>query len=620
MRACYQSLGRPAGAPLATVTDAFLPAPNVVWEEYVNGAWRNWPVAVPAIGGLPGEDGELPTPAAFFQMLIGFVRDVIVTFPHDAIRSRAAAPDESILSRVRHLFGGIELPAAQAVDGSARSLIHAAYALADAIRNGEAPEGHQTVLTLIEECWRWFASEVMSEIAANDEARRLYILADLAVAMATGMVRDHVLTRGFTSIDDQDFAEWLTAHGASTLAQRSAPLRGFYDYFFAYDQGDPAKPRMSAAMGLYHLLRLVFTYKQSLFFKMASGMGDTVFGPLFEVCRRNGVRFEFFHEVRELTPDASANRITAIHLIRQVETKADYMPLRDVAGLPSWPSEPLYDQIRDDQAARLRESGVDLEDPWSGWDGGVDVKLLEGRDFDLVVLGIPVGAHRMICRGLIDRLPEWRQMTEALQTIQTGTLQLWWTSHEPPRRHREDGHRHRVRSAARELVGYVARAAARTMARPGAAGDRGLFLRPDADAGGDAKLAGPGLWRGAEGRCAGDGAAVVPTEPAASVSRRDGGSRSRLERAGGGQRQRGRSTIRRAVHPRQLHPVGALRARSARHVAVSSRRGRVRLRQPAARGRLGVHRSRRRRRVRSHRRDQAAEASSANRSVSWERS
>ena len=427
MRACYQSLGRPAGAPLATVTDAFLPAPNVVWEEYVNGAWRNWPVAVPAIGGLPGEDGELPTPAAFFQMLIGFVRDVIVTFPHDAIRNRAAAPDESILSRVRHLFGGIELPAAQAVDGSARSLIHAAYALADAIRNGEAPEGHQTVLTLIEECWRWFASEVMSEIAANDEARRLYILADLAVAMATGMVRDHVLTRGFTSIDDQDFAEWLTAHGASTLAQRSAPLRGFYDYFFAYDQGDPAKPRMSAAMGLYHLLRLVFTYKQSLFFKMASGMGDTVFGPLFEVCRRNGVRFEFFHEVRELTPDASANRITAIHLIRQVETKADYMPLRDVAGLPSWPSEPLYDQIRDDQAARLRESGVDLEDPWSGWDGGVDVKLLEGRDFDLVVLGIPVGAHRMICRGLIDRLPEWRQMTEALQTIQTGTLQLWWT-------------------------------------------------------------------------------------------------------------------------------------------------------------------------------------------------
>ena len=47
MRACYQSLGRPAGAPLATVTDAFLPAPNVVWEEYVNGAWHNWPVVVP---------------------------------------------------------------------------------------------------------------------------------------------------------------------------------------------------------------------------------------------------------------------------------------------------------------------------------------------------------------------------------------------------------------------------------------------------------------------------------------------------------------------------------------------------------------------------------------------
>jgi uncharacterized protein with NAD-binding domain and iron-sulfur cluster len=427
MRACYQSLGRTAGAPLATVDEAFLPAPNVVWEEYVNGAWHNWPVVVPKIPGVPGEDGELPAPAAYFQMLVGFVRDVIVTFPHEAIRNRAAAPNASIVSRIGHLLSGAEHLATVSVDGSIRSLMHAAHALAGAVDGDAAAGNHETALALIEECWRWFDSEAMSAITAHDESRRLYILADLAAAMAKGIVRDRIITRGFTVVDDQDFAAWLKTHGASTLALQSAPLRGFYDYFFAYDHGDPAQPRMSAAMGLYHLLRLVFTYKQSLFFKMASGMGDTVFGPLFEVCRRNGVRFEFFHEVRELTPDASANRIAAIRLARQVETKGGYAPLRNVAGLPSWPSEPLYDQIQDDQAARLRASGADLEDPWSGWDGGVDIELREGRDFDVVVLGIPVGAHRMICPGLIERLPEWRQMTEALQTIQTGALQLWWT-------------------------------------------------------------------------------------------------------------------------------------------------------------------------------------------------
>src|SRR5207342_1070203 len=165
------------------------------------------------------------------------------------------------------------------------------------------------------------------------------------------------------------------------------------------------------------------------------------------------------------------------------------------------------------------------------------------------------------------------------------------------------GHRHRVRPAARELVGYVTRVAARALARSGTAEIRCLFLRPDADAGGYAERARSGIWRVAEGRSARDGAAVVPGEPAASLSRRHGGSRSRLERAGRGQWQRRRRAIRRAVHPCQLHAVRALRARPPRHVEIPPRRRPIGLRQPATCRRLGIHGSRRRRRVRGHRRD-----------------
>jgi uncharacterized protein with NAD-binding domain and iron-sulfur cluster len=32
-------------------------------------------------------------------------------------------------------------------------------------------------------------------------------------------------------------------------------------------------------------------------YKMQAGMGDVVFTPLFEVLRRRGVRFRFFHAV-----------------------------------------------------------------------------------------------------------------------------------------------------------------------------------------------------------------------------------------------------------------------------------------------------------------------------------
>jgi uncharacterized protein with NAD-binding domain and iron-sulfur cluster len=427
MRACYAELGRPAGAPLATIDDAFIPGPHVFWEEEIGGAWHHWPVEVPPNSGVPGEGGDLPTPSQFIQMMVGFIRDVIITFPHESIRDAASAPGAPIAGRLLDAARGVEHALAGAAEGAAVSLLHAAHALASAATVGPGHEGHETVADLVDGFWEWLRSHAMDAIAAHDESRRLFILADLCAAIVRGMIRDGVVESGFTVVDDRDFTEWLRSHGASALALESAPMRGYYDYFFAYDHGDPAQPRMSAAMGLYHLLRLVCTYKGSLFFKMGSGMGDAVFGPLYELCRRNGVRFAFFHEVRELVPDPATRRIASVRMLRQADTRGEYEPLCDVGGLPSWPSEPRYDQLRDDQAVQLRGGAFDLEDPWSGWDGGTELELRAGRDFDIVVLGIPVGAHRMICPQLISRVPEWRQMVDALHTIQTQALQLWWT-------------------------------------------------------------------------------------------------------------------------------------------------------------------------------------------------
>ena len=427
MRAAYAELGRPAGAPLATVDEAFIPAPHVFWEEQVDGAWHHWPVDVPTTSGTPGEGGELPTVHEYIQLMVGFIRDCIVTFPHESVRDAAAAPGEPFTDRLRDAVRGVAHGVEGVAEGAAVSLLHAAHAIASAIAGAPERGGHETVADLVEGFWEWLRSHVVGAIAAHDESRRLFILADLCAAMVSGMIRDGVITGGFTAIDDQDFVDWLRAHGASTIALESAPMRGYYDYFFAYDHGDPGQPRMSAAMGLYHLLRLVCTYKGSLFYKMGSGMGDAVFGPLYELCRRHGVRFAFFHEALEVVPDPATLQIASVRIRRQVDTKGEYAPLVDVGGLPSWPSEPRYAQIRDDQAARLKAGAIDLEDPWSGWDGGVELELRAGRDFDVVVLGIPVGAHRMLCPQLIDRVPEWRQMVDALHTIQTSALQVWWT-------------------------------------------------------------------------------------------------------------------------------------------------------------------------------------------------
>ena len=46
--------------------------------------------------------------------------------------------------------------------------------------------------------------------------------------------------------------------------------------------------------------KMFFEYRGAIFWKMAAGMGDVVFAPLYQALRRRGRRFEFFHRVDAL--------------------------------------------------------------------------------------------------------------------------------------------------------------------------------------------------------------------------------------------------------------------------------------------------------------------------------
>ena len=427
VRECYAQLGRAPGSPLATAEDAFIAAPHVVWEEVVDDQWVHWPVEVPTTPGLPGDGGELPTEHEYIELLLAWIRDQLESWPHPGIRQELAIGTHAFASTIHSALEDAEHGIHDLFDGSAISALRAAIASAQTAADTGDERHYDDLLVCLDTAWNWVRSALMKDILDHTESRRLFVMVDLAVAMARGMIRDRIFEKGFTSVDGVDFTDWLGSHGADNASLQSAPLRGFYDYFFAYANGDSTEPRMSAAMGLYHLLRLVFTFKCSLFFKMTSGMGDAVFGPLYQTCVKNGVQFRFFHEVLEVVPVDGSMSIDAIRINRQVNTKSEYSPLVVVNGLPSWPSEPLFDQLSDNDAARLRASKCDLEDPWSGWNGGTEITLQRGRDFDLVILGIPVGAHGMICPKLMARSPEWTRMVDSLQTIQTQAMQLWWT-------------------------------------------------------------------------------------------------------------------------------------------------------------------------------------------------
>ena len=122
---------------------------------------------------------------------------------------------------------------------------------------------------------------------------------DLVLAFLVGAVRFRLMTdpRGLSAIDQYECREWLRMNGASERSLNSAFVRGLYDLAMAYENGDPTRPGLAAGQALRGSMRMFFTYRGAIFWKLRSGMGDCVFAPYYEVLRRRGVRFEFFHRL-----------------------------------------------------------------------------------------------------------------------------------------------------------------------------------------------------------------------------------------------------------------------------------------------------------------------------------
>jgi uncharacterized protein with NAD-binding domain and iron-sulfur cluster len=151
-----------------------------------------------------------------------------------------------------------------------------------------------------------------------------------------------------------------------------------------------------------------------------------VFAPLYQVLERRGVRFAFFHRVRDLVLSPSLRRVAAVVIGRQATVKGgSYQPLYDVDGLPCWPSEPDWDQL--EEGAELRSRGEILESWWSDWPDVETLTLREGEDFDRVILGLSIGALPYVCRGLVDANERFAAMVRNVQTTQTQAVQLWMT-------------------------------------------------------------------------------------------------------------------------------------------------------------------------------------------------
>ncbi|HSP79981.1 MAG TPA: FAD-dependent oxidoreductase, partial [Myxococcaceae bacterium] len=80
--------------------------------------------------------------------------------------------------------------------------------------------------------------------------------------------------------------------------------------------------------------------------------------------------------------------------------------------------------LEDGEALRAR--GVNFESAWCDVQVGTRT-LRRGEDFELVVLGIPVGALPPLTEELAARSPGWRDMLTHSRTVMTRAMQLWLT-------------------------------------------------------------------------------------------------------------------------------------------------------------------------------------------------
>ncbi|HYO71868.1 MAG TPA: FAD-dependent oxidoreductase [Archangium sp.] len=191
---------------------------------------------------------------------------------------------------------------------------------------------------------------------------------------------------------------------------------------------------VAAGQGLRGAFRAFFTYRGAFFWKMQSGMGDVVFAPFYEVLKRRGVRFAFFHrleEVRLVAPERLAPgerpSVEALEFDVQAEVVGggEYQPLVDVRGLPCWPAAPDYRQLVEGE--RLEREGWQFESHWDRRKVGTRT-LRVGEDFDFAILAVGGGAIPYVCKQLVERDSRWRDMVERVKTVPTQACQLWMSA------------------------------------------------------------------------------------------------------------------------------------------------------------------------------------------------
>ena len=430
----YRELGRSPSQPLATWQDAFKQTDDIVLFDRYKKQWIPGQFHIPRNNSVPTDNTVLPTFWDMGQMAMGWAWEVIedlldnqkFLFPNNPKTDENwQTPDwfEEVAKDVKVDLSALD----HAVEFGWFILAHKLAEARSKFPDKYTDDAHYDYFRQHSRSFmNWLWEKVVEPNIDNDVIRVFFTFLDTAVTLFNGVIEDNLILNGFDQINHLEFREWLKRKGARDISLESGPLlRAVYDVAFAYENGDIAKPNMAAGSAARGLIRLGLTYKGAFMWKMQAGMGDTIFTPLYEVLKRRGVKFEFFHWVTNLGLSKDKKFVNTIDIVEQVKLKvAEYHPLVTVRHLDCWPSEPKWDKI--ERGEELKKKGINLEETPNPFNRK-PTTLKRGEDFDIVVLGISVAALKAICKELINdtKNPRFKAMIDNSATVQTQAFQLW---------------------------------------------------------------------------------------------------------------------------------------------------------------------------------------------------
>jgi uncharacterized protein with NAD-binding domain and iron-sulfur cluster len=424
---CYEEWSPPQSYPIRTWQDAFKKCNDIVLFERWRDRWTPWHLRLRPDDEIPGSDHNV-TPGDFFQGLFERLLSEFQLMRRESATAAAATvtggriehtgpPEEptDIGHRLEHAY----------VSRLLKQVSRTASAYAQAAGSRRSARRHSNRLeTLLTELKHWWFNTAVEPWIDHDHVRRFAIMFDLCTTVVIGLIVDDVFEDGFGKLNREDLWAWLRRHGAERLTlEHAAVIKALYDLVFAYREGDKQRPDLAAGKALQAMIRIAFEYKGAVLWKMQAGMGDTVFTPLYDVLRRRGVRFRFFHQVTNLGVSDDGRSVSTIEIQPQVRLRhRHYDPIVMVDGLRCWPSEPQWRQLEGGE--KLEEQGVNFEYVCNPL--GLDpVTLRAGEDFDEVVLGISVGGLPQICGELAAANGRFKRMLDNADTVMTEGIQLW---------------------------------------------------------------------------------------------------------------------------------------------------------------------------------------------------